>query len=393
MERQFDRPVPARVNMEAEKWDLMAKGLAPDIVPLSVADMEFASPPAIIAALEETARSGLWGYTGWGERYFNALRGWMATRHGWEIQREWVVQVNGVVQGLNAAVRALTRPGDGIVIQPPVYPPFFRAVRDNGRTLVENPLRLEGGRYEMDFSDLEEKLARPDVTALILCSPHNPVGRVWTREELRRVGDLCLAHHVLVISDEIHADLVQHRFRHVPFACLGEQYAQHAVIGTACSKTFSLAGLCCANMLVPDPEKKAALEQEVNRSGCGTYSIFGVRALEAGYERCAPWLDELIDYVGENYQYLRDFMAEHFPAVFTAPLEGTYLAWMDLRPLGLEAPELARFLEDEALLYLSHGASFGAPGFERVNLACPRSVLAAALDRLLAAARKRGLAG
>lgn len=392
MDSQFDRPVPPRIGAEAEKWDLMGRGLSPDIVPLSVADMEFASPPAIIAELEETARSGLWGYTGWGDRYFNALHGWMAGRHGWEIQREWIVRVNGVVQGLNAAVRALTRPGDGIVIQTPVYPPFYRAVRDNGRTLVENPLRLENGRYEMDFDDLEEKLARPGTTALILCSPHNPVGRVWTREELRRVGELCLEHKVLVLSDEIHGDLVQPPHRHTPFASLGEDCAQNAVIGTACSKTFSLAGLCCANMLVPDPEKKRLLEREVERSGCGTYSIFGVRALEAGYERCGPWLDELIGYVGENFRYLQGFMAEHFPAVFVAPLEGTYLAWMDLRPLGLEADEQARFLEEEALLYLSHGAAFGAPGFERVNLACPRAVLRAALDRLLAAAEKRGLA-
>lgn len=392
MDSQFDRPVPARVGMEAEKWDLMKPGLAPDIVPLSVADMEFASPPAIVAALEDTARSGLWGYTGWGDRYFNALHGWMSSRHGWEVKREWIVRVNGVVQGLNAAVRALTRPGDGVVIQPPVYPPFFRSVRDNGRTLVENPLRLENGRYEMDFDDLEQKLSRPDVTALILCSPHNPVGRVWTEEELRRVGNLCLKHGVLVISDEIHCDLVQHRFRHIPFASLGEEYAQNAVIGTACSKTFSLAGLCCANMLVPDPQKKSALEAEVGLSGCGTYSIFGVRALEAGYEQCAPWLDELVDYVGENYRYLASFLKEHFPAVSAAPLEGTYLAWLDLRPLGLDAKELARFLEDEAQLYLSHGVPFGAPGFERMNLACPRAVLSNALERLLTAAQMRGLA-
>ena len=392
MDYGFDRPVPARVGVETEKWDLMEPGLGPGIVPLSVADMEFASPPAIIAALEDTARSGLWGYTGWGDRYFHALHGWFASRHGWQVRREWVVQVSGVVQGLGAAVRALTKPGDGILIQPPVYPPFFRAVRDNGRTLVESPLKLEDGRYGMDFDDLAEKLARPQVTAMILCSPHNPVGRVWTEEELRRVGGLCLKNNVLVISDEIHCDLVQPPFRHVPFASLGEEHAQNAVIGTACSKTFSLAGLCCANMLVPDPAKKEALEREVARSGCGTYSIFGVRALEAGYEQCAPWLDGLIDYVGGNYRYLRDFMALHFPGAFVAPLEGTYLAWLDLSCLGMEAGERARFLEGEALLYLSHGAPFGAPGFERVNLACPRSVLAAALDRLLTAARKRGLA-
>lgn len=392
MECQFDRVSPPRIGVGAEKWDLMGTGHSPEIVPLSVADMEFPSPPAIVAALEETARSGLWGYTGWGDRYYNALHDWMSARHGWEIQRDWVVQVNGVVQGLNAAVRALTQPGDGIVIQPPVYPPFFHAVNDNGRTLVENPLNVVDGRYEMDFDDLEEKLSRPEVTALILCSPHNPVGRVWTREELLRLGDLCLAHHVLVISDEIHCDLVQRPFHHIPYASLGEPYAQNAVIGTACSKTFSLAGLCCANMLVPDHAKKRALEQEVSCSGCFTHSIFGVRALEAGYEQCAPWLDELIDYVGENFQYLKHFLNQHFPDVFLSPLEGTYLAWTDLRSLELSAEEQVRFLEQDAQLYLSHGKPFGADRFERVNLACPRSVLAAALERLLAAAQRRGLA-
>lgn len=277
------------------------------------------------------------------------------------------------------------------VIQPPVYPPFFRSVRDNGRTLVENPLRLANGRYEMDFDDLAEKLARPEVAALILCSPHNPVGRVWSEEELRRLGELCLKNHVLVISDEIHCDLIQPPFRHIPFPSLGEAFAQNSVVGSACSKTFSLAGLCCANMLVPDPEKKAVLEREVGRSGCGTYSIFGVRALEAGYEQCGPWLDELIAYVGDNYRCLRDFMQASFPTAFVSPMEGTYLAWVDLSCLGMDAEERARFLEDEAQLYLSHGAPFGAPGFERFNLACPRSVLSAALDRLLSAAQRRGL--
>ena len=392
MASQFDHVVPPRTGAEAEKWDLMGPDCGPDIVPLSVADMEFSSPPAIVAALTETARSGLWGYTGWGDRYYSALHGWMASRHGWNIQRDWVVRVNGVVQGLNAAVRALTRPGDGVVIQPPVYPPFFHAVKDNGRILVESPLKLENGRYEMDFDDLRDKLSRPNVTAFILCSPHNPVGRVWTEAELRRLGDLCLAHGVLVIRDGVHCDLVQHQFRHIPFASLGEKYAQNSVTGTACSKTFSLAGLCCANMLVPDRSKKAALEQEVSLSGCYTFSTFGVRALEAGYEQCAPWLDELIDYVGENHRYLRSFLTEHFPSVYLSPLEGTYLAWMDLTSLGLSPEEQARFLEEEARLYLSHGAPFGAPGFERVNLACPRSVLAGALDRLLAAAQGRGLA-
>lgn len=392
MVSQFDRPAPPRVGMEAEKWDMIGPGHSPEIVPLSVADMEFCSPPQIIAALEETARFGMWGYTGWGDRYYNALHNWMQSRHNWDIQRDWVIRTNGVVQGLHAAVRALTKPGDHILIQPPVYPPFFRCVRDNGRILVESPLKRTDSGYEMDFDDLEDKLARPEVTAMLLCSPHNPVGRVWTEAELRRLAELCLKNHVLVISDEIHSDLAQKDHPHTVFAALGEEHAQNCVIGTAASKTFSLAGLCCANMLVPDPAKKEALEAEIVRSGSYTHSTFGTVALEVGYEQCAPWLDELLGYVKGNYDYLKDFLSRHFPEAWLSPLEGTYLAWIDFAALERDQEKRARFLEQDAQLFLSHGAPFGAPTFERVNLACSRAVLAAALERLLAAAKAKGLA-
>ena len=392
MSYNFDA-VHDRMGSDCLKWEKQVKfGQPSGLLPFWIADTDFATLPEAVEAMAKRLEHPLFGYTFTGPRTLETVRGWYARRHGVELPIEAFLPSLGVVTAMWFSIRALTKPGDGIVIQPPVYPPFFRVVRDNGRALVKSPLLLENGRYEMDFDDLAEKLARPEVTALILCSPHNPVGRVWSEEELRRLGDLCLKNGVLVISDEIHCDLVQPPFHHIPFACLGEEYAQNAVVGTACSKTFSLAGLCCANMLVPDQSKKAALEREVERSGCGTYSIFGVRALETGYEQCGPWLDELIAYIGENFRYLREFMARHFPGVLAAPLEGTYLAWLDLRPLGLEPDEQARFLEEEALLYLSHGAPFGAPGFERVNLACPRPVLAAALERLLRAAQARGLA-
>lgn len=386
MSSQFDRPVPPRIGMEAAKWDMLEGHCAPGIVPLSVADMEFLSPPQIVSALEQTAKFGMWGYTGWGERYYNAVHKWMLERHGWEVSRDSIVRVNGVVQGLGAAVRVFTDPGDSIVIQPPVYHPFYSCVEDNGRKLVFNPLiRTETG-YEIDFADLEEKLARPEVTAIILCSPHNPVGRVWTEEELRRTGDLCLKHHVFVICDEIHSDLIHSGHRHTAYASLGQRYAANCVIGTACSKTFSLAGLCLANMIVPDPEKKALLEREVERSGCTTYSTFGTVALEVGYEQCGPWVDELVDYVYGNYLYLKQFFADHFPGLWVAPMEGTYLAWVDFAAMEPDQDKRAAFLEEQAGLFLSHGAQFGAPTFERFNLACTRQVLADALDRLLVAA-------
>lgn len=391
MSSQFDRPVPPRVGVEAIKWDIMGDNYKPGIVPLSVADMELLSPPQIISALEETAKFGMWGYTGWGDRYWSAIHGWMKDRHNWEIRRDWIVRVNGVVQGLGAAVRAFTRPGDSIVIQPPVYHPFYTCVEDNDRKLVLNPLKRTETGYEMDFEDLEEKLSRPEVTAMILCSPHNPIGRVWTEAELRRVGDLCLQHNVFVLSDEIHNDLIHSGHIHTVYASLGEDYAKHCIVGTACSKTFSLAGLCLANMIVPDPEKKALYELEVQRCGCTTHSTFGTVALEVGYEQCGPWVDELVDYVYGNYQYLRDFFARHFPALWVSPLEGTYLAWVDFAALEPDPKKRALFLEDKAGLFLSHGGQFGAPTFERFNLACSRQVLAEALERLLTAAKDTGL--
>lgn len=391
MNQFFDLPIPPRVGVEVEKWDLMGPNPQPGVVPLSVADMEFRSPPAIVQALEEMARSGLWGYAGWSDRYYNAIRSWVSRRYGWEVQRDWIIRTTGVVHGINAAVRAFTQPGDGIVIQTPVYPPFYRAVRENGRTLLENPLKLVDGHYEMDFDDLEDKLSRPTTTAMILCSPHNPVGRVWTRAELQRVGDLCLAHGVFMISDEIHCDLCQPDHPHTVYASLGEEYAKHCVIGMAASKTFSLAGLACGNMIVPDGDNKAKLEAEVARSGAYSNSSFGTLALEVGYEQCEPWVEQLVDYLKENDRYLRNFMAQHFPNVWIAPLEGTYLSWIDFSSFGLDDKALADFMEQEAQLYLSHGINYGGSGFMRLNLACSRDVLAAALERLLAAAQRRGL--
>lgn len=391
MNHCFDQVIPPRIGVEVEKWDLMDKNLDPSIVPLSVADMEFRSPPAIVQALEEFARSGLWGYAGWGDRYYNAIRSWASQRHNWEVQRDWIVRTTGVIHGINAAVRAFTQPGDGIVIQTPVYPPFYRAVRENGRTLLESPLKLVDGHYEMDFDDLEEKLSRPTTTAMILCSPHNPVGRVWTRAELQRLGDLCLTHGVFMISDEIHCDLCQPDHPHTVYASLGEEYAKHCVIGMSASKTFSLAGLACGNILVPDPDNQAKLVAEVARSGAYSDSAFGTLALEVGFEQCASWVDELVEYLGGNYRCLVEFMAQHFPQVWIAPLEGTYLAWLDFSSFGMEDAALAQFLEQEAKLYLSHGINYGGAGFMRMNLACSRSVLQSALDRLLAAAQTHGL--
>lgn len=377
---QFDMSHP-RWGMEAAKWDAMGAQQDPEVVPLSVADMELISPPEIIEELKKTAEFGMWGYTYWGERYGKAVQHWMETRHSWTIDPKWIVQTNGVVQGLYCAVRAFSQPGDGILIQTPVYYPFYRAILKNQRKVVESPLKLENGRYVVDFEDFEEKAKQSKV--FLLCNPHNPVGRVWTEEELRRMGDICLKHNVLVVSDEIHFDLIMPGHKHTVYATLGEQYAQNSINSSAASKTFSLAGLCVANAIIPNQALRETFETEVNVSGCYTYSIFGIRALEAGYTQCAQWVDELNEHIHGNYLYLKQFMAEHFPKVWVAELEGTYLCWFDCRSFGMPGEELEKYIQKEAKLYLDDGYIFGpaGDGYERINLACTRKVLEQSLAR------------
>lgn len=378
-----------RVGMESAKWDAIGPAPAPGVVPLSVADMELLSPPEIIEELKKTAEFGMWGYTWWGKPYADAVKHWMSTRHGWDIQQDWIVQTNGVVQGLYASVRTFTQPGDNVLLLTPVYYPFYRAVNLNGRTVVESPLKLVDGRYEVDFDDFEEKAK--DCKMFILCSPHNPVGRVWTEEELRRMGDICLKHNVLVISDEIHFDLIMPGYRHISYPTLGEKYADNCVMFSAASKTFSLAGLCVAHAIIPNPELRKKLDDEVNVCGCYTYSIFGIRALEVGYTKCAGWVDQLNQHIWDNYLYFKEFMAKNFPEVWVADLEGTYLCWFDCRCFGMDGQTLAKFLNEKAQLFLDDGFIFGpaGDGFERINLACTRQALEDALARFKAAMDQR----
>lgn len=377
-----------RYDMEAAKWDAMGTRHAPDVIPLSVADMELISPPEIIEALKKTAEFGMWGYTYWGERYGKAVRHWMSTRHSWEIDPKWIVQLNGVVQGLYAAVRAFSQPGDGVLVQTPVYYPFYRAILNNQRAVVESPLRLVEGRYEIDFENFEQQAQKAKI--FLLCNPHNPVGRVWTEEELRRMGDICLKHNVLVVSDEIHFDLIMPGYKHTVYATLGQKYADRSINCSAASKTFSLAGLCVANAIISSESIRAAFDHEVNISGCYTYSIFGIRALETGYMECAQWVDELNQHIYGNYLYFKEFMAKHFPKVWVAELEGTYLCWFDCRCFGMGGKELEKYMQQEAKLYLDEGYIFGecGDGFERINLACTRAVLEQSMERFQKAFEK-----
>lgn len=312
----------------------------------------------------------------------------LKSRHNWDIKQEWIVQTNGVVQGLYAAVRTFSNPDDGVLILTPVYYPFYRAIEKNNRKVVESPLQLVNGRYEIDFDDFEEKAKSAKI--FMLCSPHNPVGRVWTEEELRRLGDICLRHNVLVISDEIHFDIIMPGHTHVVYASLGEKYADNCLSFSAPSKTFSLAGLCVANCIISNKELREKFDWEINVAGCYTYSIFGIRALEVGYMECGDWVDELNEHIYSNYLYFKNFMAEHFPDIWVADLEGTYLCWFDCRCLGLPGEELAKYLREEAKLFLDDGYIFGeaGDGYERINLACTRQTLEGALERFQEAVHK-----
>jgi cystathionine beta-lyase len=376
----FDRVIERR-GTGSTKWDMLGSRFgAPDALPMWVADMDFESPRPVVDALIQRAQHGVYGYTLKPDDYFDAIVGWQKRRHGWQIQPEWLSESPGVVSGLSWVVDALTQPGDRILIQPPVYHPFAALIQALDRTVVENPLRLHAGRYTMDFDDLRRKVR--GCKAIILCSPHNPVGRVWTAEELRELGGVCLENGVLVLSDEIHADLIYRGSRHTPFGSLGEAFARGSVTCIAPSKTFNLAGLATSVVILPDPELKARYEAHLNRLHVRAGGIFGNLAMTVAYREGEPWLDQLMDYLGGN----RDLVLEHLsrgPLQPVAP-EGTYLMWLDCRALGLADEPLDQFFRQQAKVVMNAGAMFGTggSGFMRMNVGCPRSMVADALSQI-----------
>lgn len=360
-------------------------------IPLSVADMEFRTAPEIIEAIQEEAAFGLLGYHRITDSFREACGQWMQTRHNWSIQPEWIVPIEQVVPALYVAIWAFTQPGDGVLVQSPAYHHFVAAPNNTGRRVITNELIQVDGRWEIDFEDFEEKARQAKL--FFLCSPQNPTGRVWTPEELRRMGEICNRNHVLVVADEIHHDLIMPGHTHTVYASLGEEFAHNAIVCTSLSKSFNLAGLCYASILIPDDTLRAAFQKQQTLQAFLHINRFGPVAHEAAYRRGGPWLDEVIQYIAENYRFLKDWFAEKFPQVAVAELEGTYLVWCDFRSFGLSDRELKDFLTDECLLYLDNGLEFGqaGSGFQRFNIACPRSVLSGALDRLYAGAVKRGL--
>lgn len=375
----FDTIIPRRES-RSYKWDSASD---PEVLPMWVADMDFRTAPAVTRALERRARQGVFGYTKVPDAYFEAVIGWFGQRHGLQIRQEWILFTTGVVPALSAVIKALTAPGERVIVQGPVYNCFFSSIRNNGCEMVSNDLLYREGTYAVDFDDLEAKAADPAAKLLLLCNPHNPVGRAWTRQELERIGEICFRHGVTVVSDEIHCDLVYPGHRHIPFASLGETFRQNAVTCTAPSKTFNLAGIQVANIIAADETLRRKIDKALNINEVCEINCFAIEALIAAYNEGGEWLDALKTYLWDNYRYLRDFFAKHFPAFTVLPLEATYLVWVDCRSLNSSSAGIARTLLEQGKLWMNEGTLYGAAGegFIRINIATPRTLLAEGLNR------------
>ena len=388
----FDRQVERR-NSDSLKWNAHAQhGHPENLLPLWVADMDFEVMPEVRAALVARAELADYGYGMTCQGHHEAVQAWMKKRHGWQIQEDWITVAPGVVFAFSLAIRALTQPGDAIMIQSPVYYPFGQSIQKNGRRMVDSPLVYAEGHYHIDFEDVEKKMQQENVKAFLLCSPHNPVGRVWRRQELQQLADICDRQGVAVISDEIHHDLVFAPHIHTPFPLLEGEAARRCVVCTAPSKTFNLAGLQHANIIIADKERRQAFRHEINALGYGDYGTFASLACREAYRHGAGWLDALLAYLQGNMQYLRQRLEEDMPRLKLVAPEGLYLAWVDARGLAMDAAALERFMLKKAGLWLDEGYIFGAAGsgFERINVACPRSTLATAMDRLAVAYQAEG---
>ena len=387
-----------RSKSSSFKWKMMREAdpqVPAGVVPMSMADMEFSTQPEILDLIRRMADEGVnLGYSAPADSYFKAVLDWQERRHNFKAEGDWVVTTPGVVPALFCAVRAFTKPGDGIIIQDPVYMFFRMAVEKNGRKVIDNPLKLDGTRYEIDFADLERKCSQPSTKAIVLCSPHNPIGRVWTRAELRRLADICLANDVLIIADEIHNDLILPPYEHVTIMdVLKGSERDHAILCTAPSKTFNLAGCQCANIFIASEGLRKKFCDELMSIPSMDLNIFAYPTCEVAYRECEGWLDELLVVLAQNRETLSSFMSANLPNVGVVPLEGTYLQWLDMRAWGLSDEELRAFMEHDAYLFVNPGNAFGeqGSGFVRMNIACPSQVLKEALSRLLKAAKAREL--
>ena len=385
----FDEIIDRR-NTSCLKHDFaVERGYPADILPFWVADMDFRTPAPVIDALKVRAEHGIFGYTQVKDDYFAVLQNWFRTRHDWTVERRDLILTPGVVFAIATAIRAFTKVGDAVLIQQPVYYPFANMIRQNERVIVDNPLRLIEGRYEIDFADFEQKIIEHRVKLFILCSPHNPVGRVWTRAELEQLAAVCLRHNVIVVADEIHEEFIRPGFRHIPFASLSEEAAAVTITCTSPSKSFNLAGLQISNIFIRNAQLRRRFKEELSRTGYDEPNTLGLTGAKAAYEHGVEWLTQLLTYIEENHARTKSFLAAQLPKVRLVEPEGTYLLWLDFSAYGLSDKELNEKIIHEANLWLDDGPIFGAggSGFQRINIACPWSTLENGLEHLAKAFR------
>ncbi|MDR1154000.1 MAG: pyridoxal phosphate-dependent aminotransferase [Bacteroidales bacterium] len=380
MKYDFDEIVPRR-NSNSCKWDSAADDR---VLPMWIADMDFRTAPPVIEALERRVRHGIFGYAKPPQAYFDAVTGWFERRHRFAFRKEWTLFTTGVVPALSAIIKALTVPGDRVIVQTPVYNCFFSSIRNNGCETVSNRLVYQNGRYTVDFDDLEKKASDPQAKLLLLCSPHNPAGRVWSREELARMGKICLENGVTVVSDEIHCDLVYPGHQHIPFASVSEDFLRHSVTCTAPGKTFNLAGLQVANIHAADETIRKKIDRALNINEVCEIGVFAVEALMAAYNEGEEWLEALKKYLHANYLFLTDFFEKRLPQFPVLPLEATYLVWIDCSVLRQSSTVTADTLLEKENLWVNAGTMYGAGGenFIRLNIACRRELLAEGLRKI-----------
>lgn len=386
MKYDFDKTIDRRAT-NSYKWDSAPEG----VLPMWVADMDFRTAPAIIDALQKRVAHGIFGYTHVPDAYYDAVTSWFSRRHGWDIDREWIIYTSGVVPAVSAVIKAMTVPGDKVIVQTPVYNCFFLSIRNNGCEIVSNPLRRTADTYEMDFDALERCAADPRAKVMLLCNPHNPAGRVWTPDELTRLGNICLRNGVTVVADEIHCELVYQGFKYTPFASLSDAFLHRSVTCLSPSKAFNIAGLQIANIVAFDNDLRSRIDKAININEVCDVNPFGVAATIAAYNEGEEWLNQLVDYLHGNYEAMAEFCRRELPEFPITRLEGTYLVWMDCSSLGMPSDALEHALLDDARLWLNAGTMYGAEGegYMRWNIACPRSVMLDGLNRFLNFVRSR----
>lgn len=386
MKYDFDKTIDRRAT-NSYKWDSAPEG----VLPMWVADMDFRTAPAIIDALQKRVAHGIFGYTRVPDAYYDAVTSWFSRKHGWDIDREWIIYTSGVVPAVSAVIKALTVPGDKVIVQTPVYNCFFSSIRNNGCEIVSNPLRRTADTYEMDFDALERCAADPRAKVMLLCNPHNPAGRVWTPDELTRLGNICLRNGVTVVADEIHCELVYQGFKYTPFASLSDAFLHRSVTCVSPSKAFNIAGLQIANIVAFDNDLRSRIDKAININEVCDVNPFGVAATIAAYNEGEEWLNQLVDYLHGNYEAMAEFCRRELSEFPITRLEGTYLVWMDCSSLGMPSDALEHALLEDARLWLNAGTMYGAEGegYMRWNIACPRSVMLDGLNRFLNFVRSR----